>query len=194
MLLALSTSSNEKHTLLGWETVFARIADALDDIPIARGGPSAANDLGWEIITPNRLKLGRNNHRQLSGRVQLNNSPKTLLDRNRRIQEKWYELFKKRVLLMVPRPLKIVDREVKIGDVVLFVFDDAGSRDMWEWRIGIVVRKISRTTVEIRYVTRPGGERRLINRSVRDLSIILPSDEIPPTSPEFFESLMPDHL
>jgi hypothetical protein len=194
MIQALANPSEEAHTLLGWETVFARVASALDDVPIARGGVSTVSDLGWEIITPNRLKLGRNNHRQLSGHVHLNNSPKTLLERNRRIQERWYEIFKERVLLMVPRPVKLKDREVQIGDVAMFVFDDAGSPNMWEWRLGVVERRISRTTVEIRYVTRPGGDRRLIKRSVRDMSIVVPSDEVPPMSPEFFKTLSSKNL
>ena len=58
MLNAWSASCRECNTLLGWETLFARVASAIDDLPIARGSASAACDLGWEIITPNRLKLG----------------------------------------------------------------------------------------------------------------------------------------
>ena len=76
----------------------------------------------------------------------------------------------------------------------MFVFDDAGSANMWEWRLGLVARRISRTTVEIRYVTKPGGDVRLVKRSVRDLSIIVPSDEIPPMSPEFFRALTSKNL
>jgi hypothetical protein len=188
MLQIMSKSTDESHTLLGWETVFARISDALDDLPIARGGPSAASDLGWDIITPNRLKLGRNNHRQLSGTIQLNNSPQSILEKNRRIQETWYGIFKDRVLLMLPKSDKVSDRPVRIGDVVIFVFDDNRNQELWEWRLGVIERLVSRTTVEIRYVTRPGGERRLINRSVRNLSVVLPSDELPPSSPDFFKT------
>jgi hypothetical protein len=95
---------------------------------------------------------------------------------------------------MVPRPFKLKDREVQVGDVAMFVFDDAGSPSMWEWRLGVVERRISRTTVEIRYITRPGGERRTVRRSVRDLSIVVPSDEVPPMSPEFFEALASKNL
>ena len=80
MLLTWSTSSEECNTLLGWETVFAKVACAIDDIPIARGSANAAYDLGWEIITPNRLKLGRNNHRQLEGLIKLDNCPQTQLE------------------------------------------------------------------------------------------------------------------
>jgi hypothetical protein len=36
--------------MIGWETLFARIASQIDDLPIARGSASAATDLGWEII------------------------------------------------------------------------------------------------------------------------------------------------
>ncbi len=69
MLHRLSDTDDTCQTLLEWETVFARIASQVDDVPIARGSANAATDLGWEIITPNRLKLGRNAHRNLEGPV-----------------------------------------------------------------------------------------------------------------------------
>ena len=80
MLNAWSASCRECNTLLGWETLFARVASAIDDLPIACGSTSAACDLGWEIITPNRLKLGRNNNRQLDGPILLDNCPQNQLE------------------------------------------------------------------------------------------------------------------
>ena len=41
-------------------SVFARISSTL-----ARGNTSTASNQGYEIITANRLKLGRNNNRSL---------------------------------------------------------------------------------------------------------------------------------
>ncbi len=41
-------------------SVFARIFSTL-----ARGNTSTASNLGYEIMTANRLKLGRNNNRSL---------------------------------------------------------------------------------------------------------------------------------
>jgi hypothetical protein len=103
LLQALSDTVEQVNTLLGWETLFARIADQIDNLPISRGSSRAPTDLGWEVITPNRLKLGRNNFRQLEGNVILSNAPQTHLERNRMIQDKWYELFISRVHLLVAK-------------------------------------------------------------------------------------------
>jgi hypothetical protein len=104
MLTAWSKTCGQCNTLIGWETLFARIASAIDDVPIARGSASASTDLGWEIITPNRLKLGRNNYRQLDGPTKLDNCPQTQLERNRLSTCKWYEILINRIHLLIPSP------------------------------------------------------------------------------------------
>ena len=110
MLTAWSASCKECNTLLGWETLFARVASAIDDLPIARGSASAACDLGWEIITPNRLKLGRNNNRQLDSPILLDNCPQNQLEQNRLLTQKWYEIFIQRLRLLIPPPEHKTDR------------------------------------------------------------------------------------
>ena len=41
--------------------------NALDNLPISRGNNTTTGNLGSEIITANRIKLGRNNFRSLGG-------------------------------------------------------------------------------------------------------------------------------
>ena len=41
------------------QTVLSKIANMVDNLPTAKGNKSNATNLGYEIITPNRLKLGR---------------------------------------------------------------------------------------------------------------------------------------
>jgi hypothetical protein len=82
MLAAWAKTNEECNTLLGWETVFAKVASAIDNIPIARGSANASYDLGWEIITPNLLKLGMNNYHQLEGPIKLDNCLQTQLERD----------------------------------------------------------------------------------------------------------------
>ena len=187
MLQVLSDTTNEVNTLLGWETVFSRIADHIDNLPIARGSDRVPSDLGWEIITPNRLKLGRNNFRQLEGSVSLSGGPQSLLERNRLLQEKWYTLFVERIHLLVPSPSTMDRRSLEIGDVVLFLFQDAAIPKLETWRLGVIVRQVSRSTYEIRYSNKVGGKLRLIQRSARQISLIYGESEIPPTSVQFFE-------
>jgi hypothetical protein len=106
MLPTFSDTCSLCHTVIGWETIFAKISDHVDNLPIARGSSSAPNDLGWEIITPNRLKLGRNNFRQLEGEIQLSGGPQTMLEQNRRLTEKLYQQFVDRIPLLVPKAEK----------------------------------------------------------------------------------------
>jgi hypothetical protein len=186
LLQTLSDTCEQVNTLIGWETTFQRIADQLDNLPIARGSARVPTDLGWDIITPNRLKLGRNNFRQLEGTVILSNAPQTQLERNRLIQEKWYTIFSERIHLLVPRVDKLQNRTLQVDDVVLFVFQDAGIPKMWVWRLGVIVRQVSRSTFEIRYISQPGGPPRLILRDARHISLIHSVDEIPPMSSRFF--------
>ena len=60
-------NTNHTQTVLQWETLFSKIANTVDNLPMAKGNTSIATNLGYEIITPNRLKLGRNNYRSLEG-------------------------------------------------------------------------------------------------------------------------------
>jgi len=186
MLQVFSDTTREVHTLLGWETLFSRIADHIDNLPISRGSQRAATDLGWEIITPNRLKLGRNNFRQLEGNIILHGGPQNLLDRSRLLQERWYTLFIARVHLLVPGPAKPTQRVLQAGDVVVFIFKDAAIPKLETWRLGVVNRQVSRSTFEIRYSSE-SGKQRLICRSARQITLVYGDKEIPPTSLAFFE-------
>lgn len=186
MLAAWATSTEECNTLLGWETTFWHVASAIDDIPIARGSASAANDLGWEIITPNRLKLGRNNYRQLEGPMKLDNCPQSQLERNRLLTSRWYEIFIERLHLLVPSPSKQFGRKPLIGDVVLFVFTDPNTKKLWVWKLGVIEEKISRSTYSIRYCT-SDGERKTIQRAAAQISIILPVDQLHIGQPGFLD-------
>jgi len=141
MLQAWSTGTKECNTLIGWETLFARVASALNDLPIARGSASAPTDLGWEIITPNRLLLGRNNHRQLDGPIKITNCPQTQLERNRLIAARWYEIFIQRIHLLIPAPSEGRSRQPREGDVVLFLFADPNFKKLCVWKLGIIEKQ-----------------------------------------------------
>ena len=177
MLQRLSDTEDICRTLLEWETVFARIASQVDDLPIARGSATAATDLGWEIITPNRLKLGRNAHRNLEGPVVLDNNPASQLERSRLIFSKWYKIFLERLPLLIPTIDKEEGREVRVGDLVLFVFQDSNIPGMETWKIARVVAKVSARTVMLEY-SNAGGGLRTLQRSIRQVSLILGVDEL----------------
>ena len=92
----LGVSTTVNMTCMQWETLFLRISNALDNLPLARGDNSTGSALVYEIITPNRLKLGRNNTRSLEGSeidLDMNLNFMKILDRNRSIYQQWYQTF-----------------------------------------------------------------------------------------------------
>jgi len=83
-------------TAIQWETLFSKVASTLDDLPIARGDSSSVSNVGFDILTPNRLKLGRNNYRSLEGsgfNIEMSKIPSKILERNREVFKCWYQLF-----------------------------------------------------------------------------------------------------
>ena len=77
-------------TCIQWECLFAKISNAIGNLPIARGDTSNETNLGFKIITPNRLLMGRNNYRSLEGAgisLDMSYNLTNLLDRNREISK-----------------------------------------------------------------------------------------------------------
>ena len=66
-LTKVGISEHTSMTALQWETLFSKVVNTLDNLPIAKGNATSTGNLGSEIITANRIKLGRNNFRSLGG-------------------------------------------------------------------------------------------------------------------------------
>ena len=108
-----------------------------------------ATDLGWDIIAPNRLKIGRNSHKNLDDPIVLEDCPQTQLDRTNEIFTAWYRIYLSRLHLLVPKSEKVQDRQVRVNDIVLFVFQDAAIPKLGIWKLGRVVENMSKRTVKI---------------------------------------------
>ena len=94
-------------SVIGWETLFAKIASTIDDTPIAKSNNSNAYDPGFEVLTANRLKMGRNNFRAMTGggiNLDMSSNLKMLLDRNQQIYEQWFRLYIDSIHLFSLRP------------------------------------------------------------------------------------------
>ena len=64
---------NERLSVLQWETLAAQVSNAINDMPIALS--NTITDLEYaDIITPNRLKLGRSNDRSPVGTLKLSDN------------------------------------------------------------------------------------------------------------------------
>ena len=49
----MGVNSSHAQTVLQWETLFSKIENTVDNLPIAKGSTTNATNLGYEIITPN---------------------------------------------------------------------------------------------------------------------------------------------
>ena len=143
----IGISTKAPLTTLGWETVFAKICNTVDNTPICRSNNTNARDVGFEVITPNRLKLGKNNFRTMQGGgIDLNMSANltNLLTRNQQIYDTWYQMYIDSIHLFALRPSlwPHTDKLPEIGDVVVFVHKEdvlVGKKGA-DWKLAKVVQ------------------------------------------------------
>ena len=193
-----STQSLPVQTAIMWETLFAKIASTINDIPIAKGNSSNRDAGGFEILTANRLKLGRNNNRSLhEGGMDVDLAPNLvrLLDRNRQIYHVWYQLFIDEIHNINLRPDKWKKSSPlpAEGDVVLFVMNDSsymkGGR---QWKIGRVT-KMEKRSVTIQYVNISNKSRKptthTIQRNPRDITVVVALEDLYTNSKQYFQKL-----
>ena len=172
----------EKLSVLEWETIGDQIANCINDTPLAmRYVPRDVEQI--DLLTPNRLMLGRNNDRSPAGPLCTNFNPDRLIEQNERIMTAWFECWlTSHVPKLVDRPKWLdSDDEVKVGDVVLFLKKDKEFAGNYQYGIvkelepskDEVVRK-----VVVEYVNSSEDVRRQTRRSVRELVVIHPLDEL----------------
>lgn len=118
----LKSNSNERLSILQWETLGTEIANCINDIPLAIGDVTADFE-NADLITPNRVRLGRNNNRSPVGPIALTDKPWKFIDQNRKIFNAWFECW---LITYVPKLMKQPkwfrnDLNIKIGDIVLFL-------------------------------------------------------------------------
>jgi hypothetical protein len=197
MLQRLTQQGTQVMSALQWDTLFAKVANAIDNLPLAKGNTSNANELGYEILTANRIKLGRNNNRSLSGPgITLDMSPSLtrILDRNRQIQQSWYQLFMDQIHLLTLKPPKweTTGRLPVEGDIVLFVLNDSGyGKKEKTWKLGKVVRAL-KTKVDIQFYSMGKGRVKktsTLQRNPREVSILFSSEELFVNSKEYFQKV-----
>ena len=173
---------NKRLSILQWKTVSAEIANNTNNLPLALGSITS-NYESMDLITPNRLKLGRNNDRSPVGCLEVTNNQSRLLESNTRIYNAWFEHWLLvHVPKLVPQPKWFKsDQDLKQGDIVLFRKHDSalsatyqyGNVDSVEIGREGMVRKAKITS-------RHHNENinRETYRAVRELTIIHHVDEL----------------
>ena len=165
---------NHRLSILQWETLSSSIANQINNLPIAVGDITADLEC-LDLITPNRLLLGRNNERCPDNVIFCDN-PTKILKENQKIYNSWFEIW---LLVHVPKLMKqskwFDSDNISIGDIVLFTKRESvltnqytyGMVKSLEYGDDMLPRKAS-----IQYKNDNENVLRETNRSVRGLVII----------------------
>ena len=186
------------QTSLQWQTLFSKVANTIDDMPIAKGNKSNRSELGYEILTPNRLKLGRNNNRSLaSSGIDLDMPQRLtqLLDQNRTIYKAWYQLFMDQIHLIALKPDKwsTSTQPPSIEDIVLFVLTDGNkAKEDKKWKLGKVT-EITKSRVKIlaffKEKNKMKAKSTTFERNIREVSILFSPDDLYLNSTDYFKKI-----
>ena len=113
---------NERLSSIQWETLMAQISNSINNLPI--GLRNKVEDLeNLDILTPNRLILGRNNERCPNAPLILSGDHKKMIERNASIFRAWFKAW---LVSYVPSIIERPkwhqdDNQINVGDVVLFL-------------------------------------------------------------------------
>ena len=100
----------------------SRDTNKVNDLPLAIG--NFVSDFETiDLITPNRLKLGRNNDRSPNGCVKITSDSKKILETNQNIFNAWFEnwLLSHEPNIMHHTKWFRTESDLKEGDVALFL-------------------------------------------------------------------------
>ena len=112
----------QRFSIIQWETIGDEIANTINDMPLAlRNLVSDFEEM--DLVTPNRLKIGRNNNRSPIGPLYVTNDPTKFFAANENIFNTWFEAWlTSHVHKLMPQPKWYkTSHHIKEGDIVLFL-------------------------------------------------------------------------
>ena len=176
------TLSNERLSVIGWETIGAEIANSINDLPIAFQNWSSDLE-NLDLITPNRLRLGRNNDRSPIGPLLVTQKPEKFIEDNIRIFTSWFENW---LVSCVPNLVHQpkwfrTDYDLKQGDLVLFLKEEGSLVGSYQFGLieSVEVGKDDKIrTVNVKYHNHNEGFPRTTRRAARELVMIHPVEEL----------------
>ena len=173
---------NKRLSILQWETLGQQISNSINNLPLCIGNKCEMIE-NLDILTPNRLILGRNNNRCPTEPLRLEPDLKGIIEFNRKIFEVWFKEWLTSVVpLLVEKPKWFVtERHVCVGDVVLFLKSDKEFDKQYQY--GLVTALYESKdglvrTVLVEYQNHNENVKRTTKRSFRDLVVIHPIDEL----------------
>jgi len=174
-----------KLSIMQYETAFAYVSSSLNDIPLCLGSKYTGLD-HLDLITPNRLLMGRNHARSPVGLVTSTTAHKWIASMDE-VGLSWWKLWEQEWLMnLVPKAAKFPegDPDIAVGDVVVFMKGgkeaDVGQTP---WRTGQVEEiHFSRDgiirSVDLKYQNFAEKVYRYTERSVRTLAKIYREGDI----------------
>ena len=113
--LITKSLEDERISLLQWETLVSEIANTINDLPLALGKITSQFE-NMDLLTPNRLRLGRNNDRIPIGPMMVTNNPQKFLFINEKLFKRWFECW---LISHAPKLINLpkwflTDRDVKV--------------------------------------------------------------------------------
>ena len=174
--------SHQRLSLMRWETIAATIANSINNLPLALGNIKGDFE-SMDLITPNRLLLGRNNSRSPVGSLSVEDNLDRILEGNQMIFTAWFENW---LLSHVPKLMEQPkwfrdDRDLKVGDIVLILKHEYEVQSTYQYGIidSIEVGRDGRVRkVHVRYRNASENVDRITFRSARSIVVIHPVDEI----------------
>ena len=136
---------NERISILQWETISSQVANSINNLPIGLGNYVSNFDT-LDLITPNRLKLGRNNNRSPVGTVTIVNERDKILENNSNIFNTWFENW---LVSYVPRLMHHPKwynsgYQLNEGDIVLFLKQESVLSNTYQYGMVISTEKKQR--------------------------------------------------
>ena len=173
---------NERLSIVQWETLMQQISNSINNLPI--GLKSKVSNLeNIDLITPNRLILGRNNDRCANSPLIICPDHKGMIESNAAIFKAWFKAWLvSYVPTLIDRPKwHKTDRDINVGDVVLFLKSDSELDLQYQYGIISAVHKGQDGLIrraDVKYKNHNEGVKRSTKRGVRDLVIVHPVDEL----------------
>ena len=178
---SLKTMIDVKHSLLGWETIFASISSVINSIPITRGNDDrgVANH-EFDLITPFLCILGHNSNRSLDGTVLLEKLPSKHLEKVKVTLTEYYRSLLNTLHRLIPAPSKWRSSDpCNVNDVVLFLDGEGMKYDTWKYgRICEVAVNGKASKLRITYRNANEKHNREVFRNPRQCVPIWKEDDI----------------
>ena len=167
----------------GLQTFLKLVENTYNNAPLGYShGRDADNGPILKTISPNMLRMGRNNERALEGNIRFPVGGYEMVEKVEKLYQAWYKLWKVAVvpkLIRQPKWFK-TDKHLKAGDLVYFEKDSGKATSVWIMgRVDQVITGQDGLVREATVAYRNFGENfnRLTNRAARSLVRIFSIDE-----------------